>query len=67
MLATVLAEPFSRIVLAAAHGSVREMRETLRAYTMLWRNLPSLSRQVKTHCDPGVPPGHALEEEGALE
>lgn len=67
MLATLLAEPFSRVVLAAAHGSLREMRETLRAYTMLWRNLPSLARQVKTHCGPGVAPERPLDRGLAVE
>ena len=44
MLGTVLLEPVSRLVLAATHKSVREMKETLQAYRMLWRALPSLLR-----------------------
>lgn len=42
LLGTVLVEPFSRLVLAIRHRSTGEMRETLEAYSMLWRSLPSL-------------------------
>jgi GT2 family glycosyltransferase len=42
MLGTLLVEPFSRLLLAVAHKSVREMQETVQAYMMLWRSLPSL-------------------------
>jgi N-acetylglucosaminyl-diphospho-decaprenol L-rhamnosyltransferase len=41
-LATLLVEPFSRIVYAAWRGSPEEMAETLRAYAMLWRWLPQM-------------------------
>jgi len=39
---TVLLEPLSRLVFAAWRGSMQEIRETLRAYAMLWRALPAL-------------------------
>ncbi|MHB8412427.1 MAG: glycosyltransferase family 2 protein [Candidatus Acidiferrales bacterium] len=39
---TLLVEPFSRLALAAWRGSMQEIRETLQAYTMLWRALPKL-------------------------
>ncbi len=44
MLSTLLLEPFSRLFLAVVHKSMLEMRETVRAYMMLWRALPSLLR-----------------------
>jgi len=46
LLGTVAIEPFSRLVLAVAHKSAREMQETVRAYAMFWRSLPSL---LKSH------------------
>ncbi|MHB8754746.1 MAG: glycosyltransferase family 2 protein [Candidatus Acidiferrales bacterium] len=39
---TLLVEPFSRLALAAWRGSMQEIRETLQAYTMLWRALLAL-------------------------
>jgi GT2 family glycosyltransferase len=66
LLGTVLAEPFSRLVLAAARKSLREMRETLQAYTMLWRKLPSLGRQVKALRNPKIPTTGRLNKEWAL-
>lgn len=42
LLLTVLFEPLSRLVFAAWRGSRQEMRETMRAYAMLWRTLPAL-------------------------
>lgn len=39
---TVLFEPLSRLVFAAWRGSTQEIRETMRAYAMLWRALPAL-------------------------
>jgi len=66
LLATLLGEPFSRVMLAAAHGSLREMRETLRAYGMLWRNLPSLGRQVKALRNPKIPTTSRLNKEWAV-
>jgi len=66
LLGTLVGESFSRLVLAAAHGSLREMRETLRAYTMLRRNLPSLGRQVKALRNPKIPTTGRLNKEWAL-
>lgn len=54
LAATAMLEPITRLVLAACRGSVREMRETLRAYTMLWRVLPALlfaGARVQPHED----------------
>ena len=45
VLGTLLLEPGSRLILAAGHKSVLEIRETLRAYLMLWRALPTLLRK----------------------
>ena len=42
---TLLVEPFSRLAWAAWRESMQEIRETLRAYTMLWRALPALLRE----------------------
>jgi N-acetylglucosaminyl-diphospho-decaprenol L-rhamnosyltransferase len=42
VLATLLVEPFSRIIYAAWRGSPEEMAETLRAYATLWRRLPQV-------------------------
>jgi N-acetylglucosaminyl-diphospho-decaprenol L-rhamnosyltransferase len=46
LLGTIVMEPFSRLALAASHKSFQEMQETMRAYLMLWRSVPSL---LKSH------------------
>jgi N-acetylglucosaminyl-diphospho-decaprenol L-rhamnosyltransferase len=58
-LATLLIEPFSRLVLAASHGSMREAGEILQAYLMLWGALPSLLKTKSAglkHKPPGTEP-----------
>ncbi len=60
MLGTVLVEPFSRLVLAVAHKSVLEMQETVEAYTMLWRVLPSLLRNHRGNAKPEGPSPEAV-------
>lgn len=42
MLCTLLIEPFSRLIFAVSHGSMREAQETAQGYMMLWRSFPSL-------------------------
>ncbi|MCL5779521.1 MAG: glycosyltransferase family 2 protein [Firmicutes bacterium] len=42
LLGTLFLEPFSRIALAIARGSVKQIMETLAGYMRLWLNLPSL-------------------------
>lgn len=42
LLSTMLIEPFTRLALAALQGSGSAMRETMQAYLMLWKSLPSL-------------------------
>lgn len=56
-LATLLIEPFSRLLLAASHGSLREAREISDAYLMVWRALPSLLKTQSAglkHKQPGT-------------
>lgn len=56
-LATLLIEPFSRLILAASHGSMREAGEILEAYLMLWGALPSLLKTQSSglkHKQPGT-------------
>jgi N-acetylglucosaminyl-diphospho-decaprenol L-rhamnosyltransferase len=62
LLGTVLAEPLSRVALGAAHGSLIEIQDTLRAYVMLWRCLPKIvakDREFRSR--------HPLEKEVVLE
>ena len=42
MLATLLAEPISRLVLALSSGQFSQVKKTLQAYFMLWRTLFNL-------------------------
>jgi N-acetylglucosaminyl-diphospho-decaprenol L-rhamnosyltransferase len=42
VIATLLLEPFSRIIYAAWRGLPEEIADTLRAYAMLWRWLPQM-------------------------
>jgi N-acetylglucosaminyl-diphospho-decaprenol L-rhamnosyltransferase len=44
---TALLEPFSRFVLAAAHGSADEVRGTLEGYWLFWRSLPSILSRAR--------------------
>jgi GT2 family glycosyltransferase len=64
LLGTLLVEPFSRLVLAVAHKSFGEMQETMQAYSMLWRSLPSLlsshSGAVK-HKEPSSQPVQSMQ------
>jgi N-acetylglucosaminyl-diphospho-decaprenol L-rhamnosyltransferase len=50
LVATMLIEPVSRMVQAAARGSMTEMREVLHAYYLLWGELPRIlrSRYLRT-------------------
>ena len=47
MLGTLFLEPLSRLVLALFHLSKKEISETLKAYTMLWHNLPNFQKLLK--------------------
>lgn len=50
LLATMLIEPISRMLQAAARGSMSGMREVLQGYWLLWRELPRMlrSRYLRT-------------------
>ncbi len=44
--ATILIEPLMRLVLAASHRSIKEMKETIRGYMMLFRDIPDIIRKI---------------------
>jgi len=46
LLGTIFIEPFSRLILAGLHGSIREAGQTVQAYGLLFRALPSILRSV---------------------
>jgi hypothetical protein len=62
LIGTVAVEPFSRVALGAAHGSLIEIQDTFRAYGMLWRCLPKIVAK-----DREFPPGHQIDKGLALE
>jgi GT2 family glycosyltransferase len=45
--ATILIEPLTRIVLAILHRSVREIKETVQGYVILYRDIPSIIRKIE--------------------
>lgn len=45
--ATILIEPFSRLILAVLHHSFKEAKETIQGYLMLIKDLPNIVRKIK--------------------
>lgn len=45
LLLTILIEPFSRLILAGLHRSIREAEQTFKAYGLLLRDLPNVVRR----------------------
>jgi hypothetical protein len=62
LIGTLVVEPFSRLALGAAHGSLLEIQDTFRAYVMLWRHLPKMVAR-----DRKFPPRRPLDKKLALE
>jgi GT2 family glycosyltransferase len=62
LIGTLVVEPFSRLVLGAAHSSLLEIRDTFRAYRMLWGCLPKIVAKGRE-----FPPGRPIDKELALE
>jgi N-acetylglucosaminyl-diphospho-decaprenol L-rhamnosyltransferase len=62
LMGTLLAEPFSRVALGAAHGSLIEIQDTFRAYGMLWRCLPKIVAKGRE-----FPTGRPIDKKLALE
>ena len=42
MLGTLLLEPWARLGLAVSKGSLSKVRETIKAYALLWRDIPQI-------------------------
>jgi hypothetical protein len=62
LIGTLVVEPFSRLALGAAHGSLLEIQDTLRAYGMLWGCLPQIVAK-----DREFPSRHPLDKELGIE
>ena len=48
LIGTILIEPISRCALALMKGSKQQAKETLSAYAMLWKKIPSIFKTIYT-------------------
>jgi N-acetylglucosaminyl-diphospho-decaprenol L-rhamnosyltransferase len=62
LVGTLLVEPFLRVALGVGHGSLLEIRDTFRAYGMLWRRLPRIAAK-----DREFPTGRSLNKDLGIE